>query len=72
VVIGEDNMAYTKEQLEALEDAISQGVTSVSYNGKTITYRSLSEMIKIRDNMRSELGVSAKKPRSYRTSFKSG
>lgn len=52
-------MAFTSEQLAALEEAIAQGVTTVSYNGKTVTYRNLSDMIRLRDMMRKDLGVPA-------------
>jgi len=52
-------MAFTSEQLAALEEAIAQGVTTVSYNGKTVTYRNLSDMIRLRDMMRKDLGLTA-------------
>jgi len=51
-------MTYTMEQLEALEKAIALGVTQVSYNGNSQTYRSLEEMRSIRDEMRLALGLS--------------
>lgn len=50
-------MAYTITQLAALEQAIASGARSVSYDGKSVTYNSLSEMRKIRDEMRLELGL---------------
>ena len=52
-------MAYTETQLTALENAIAQGVTSVRLNGRVIEYRSLSEMQRIRDAMRADLGIPA-------------
>lgn len=33
-------------QIAALKAALAQGVTSVSYEGKTATYRSFDEMLK--------------------------
>lgn len=54
-------MAYTLPQLAALEEAISSGAMSVSYEGKSVTYRSLDEMIRLRYAMRLELGLSAGK-----------
>lgn len=50
-------MAYTTTQLQALEDAIALGALSVKYADKTVTYRSLDEMIRIRAAMRTELGL---------------
>lgn len=48
-------MAWTQTQLDALNDAIAAGVTTVSHNGKTVTYRSLTEMLRLRDRMQSEI-----------------
>jgi hypothetical protein len=50
-------MAYSQLQLDALDAAIAQGATSVRFNGRVIEYRSLTEMIKLRDSMRLELGI---------------
>jgi hypothetical protein len=40
-------MAYTLDQLTALQDAIAQGVLEVKHADKTVTYRSLNEMNRI-------------------------
>lgn len=37
-------MSYTQAQLDALREAFASGVTRVSYEGKTVEYRSLSEI----------------------------
>ncbi len=50
-------MAFTESQLTALETAIAKGVLSVQYADRRITYQSLTEMIKLRDVMRAEIGV---------------
>lgn len=50
-------MAFTTDQLNALETAIAQGATSVRLNGREIRYHSLGDMIRLRDTMRAELGV---------------
>ena len=42
---------YTKDDLEKLEAAIAQGIQTVKYTDKEITYRSLEEMLKIREIM---------------------
>ena len=51
-------MAYTQEQLDDLEAAIAEGVTSVSSNGRQVTYRNLDDMMKLRDHIAHSLGVS--------------
>ena len=51
-------MAFTSDQLTALETAIAQGALSVRFADRSITYNSYAEMIRLRDSMRSELGVS--------------
>jgi len=49
---------FTCEDLQAIENALAKGVKTVKYVDKEITYRSLDEMLKIRDLMRSCLGLS--------------
>jgi hypothetical protein len=51
-------MAFTQQQLSDLEAAIAEGVTSVSSNGRQVSYRNLGDMLKLRDQMKEELGVS--------------
>lgn len=58
-------MAYTQTQLDALEAAIAQGALKVKYENKEVEYRSLEEMLKLRDLMRSELGLVKKAQRLY-------
>lgn len=65
-------MAATQEKLDALEDAISQGILEVEYSDKRVKYRSLNEMIRIATRMKTELGLI--KPNSGRVypKFNSG
>lgn len=44
-------------RLAAIEEAIASGATRVSYDGKSVEYRSLADMIVIRDGLRRELGI---------------
>lgn len=37
-------MTYTTTQRDALKAAIASGVLSLSYDGKTVQYRSMSEL----------------------------
>lgn len=46
---------FTSDQLAALEAAIAQGALVVEYADKRVEYRSLNEMLKIRDLMRESL-----------------
>jgi len=49
--------AFTQTQLDTLNAAIAQGVLEVKYADKTVVYRSLREMMAIRDVMKQELGL---------------
>ena len=48
-------MAFTLTQLNALEAALVSGQLSVNYDGKSITYRSVSELLIARNVIRGEL-----------------
>ena len=50
-------MAWTESDLIILEKAIAQGATRVKYADKEVEYRTLTEMMTIRDNIRTELGL---------------
>ncbi len=50
-------MAFTLAQLDAIEAGIAAGVTSVSYEGKSSTFRTLDEMLRVRDIIRRALGL---------------
>ncbi len=49
--------AFSQERLDSLEAAIAEGALKVKYSDKEIEYRSLKDMMKIRDIMRRELGL---------------
>jgi hypothetical protein len=50
---------FTSEQLQKLEEAIAQGALRVKYSDKEVQYRSLDEMMRIRDMMRKALNVNS-------------
>jgi len=50
-------MAFTLSQLYAIEDGIASGSTTVSYDGKSVSYRSLDEMLRIRNILLRALGL---------------
>jgi hypothetical protein len=62
-------MAYTQQQLDDLEAAIAEGVSSVSSNGRQVSYRNLNDMMKLRDAMREELGITGAGRRRHYVAF---
>ena len=54
-------MAFSQGQLDAIEAAIAAGVTSVSYEGKSSSFRSLDEMLRVRDIIMRALGLAPQK-----------
>ena len=44
------------EMMEALEEAIFSGATTVTYSGKTVTYRSIDEMTRVAQYLGRRLG----------------
>lgn len=48
---------FTAKDLRDIEAAIAKGVKSVKYTDKEVTYRSVSEMLQVRDLMRQCLGI---------------
>ena len=38
------DMTYTEDQVRALRAALASGVLTVSYDGKSVTYRSIDEL----------------------------
>jgi hypothetical protein len=48
-------MAFTLNQLNAVDAAIASGQLSVEYDGKKISYRSMDDLLKARELIRSEL-----------------
>lgn len=48
-------MSFTLEQLTAIESAIASGELTVISNGRQVTYRSISDLIKARDMIKQSL-----------------
>ncbi len=42
-------MAFNLDQLQALDDAIASGALSVTHNGRTVTYRSMRDLMMARE-----------------------
>lgn len=64
-------MAYSQAQIDALRAAIASGATRVSYDGKSVEYRSLAEMIAILERMEIEANGDRRRRRTL-GAFKSG
>lgn len=67
-------MAYTQEHVDALKEAIALGATEVTHNGKTVKYRSLTEMRSVLRSMEADLQASSQSraPRYYAPTFDKG
>lgn len=48
---------FTIDDLKAIESALAKGVKNVKYVDKEVTYRSVSEMLQVRDMIRQCLGI---------------
>lgn len=65
-------MAYTATQLQALKDALASGELTVTYDGKTVTYRSIEQLKEAIAFVEAEMiadGVLAQKTRVSYASF---
>ncbi|MFP4209578.1 MAG: phage head-tail joining protein [Wenzhouxiangella sp.] len=61
----------TQTDYEALVRAINSGHRQVRFGDRTVEYRSLEEMMRVRDLMARELGLVRRKNRVF-TSFSKG
>jgi len=64
-------MSFTTAQLQAIDDAIASGELSVSYEGKTVTYRSMQDLRSARDLIKADLQASGAAPARSRSSVAS-
>jgi len=65
-------MAWNQSDLDALEIAIKSGNSKVKYQDREVTYRSLEEMMAIRDLIRKELGQVSNQIKVIKTQFSKG
>lgn len=64
-----DLVAQLVAQFSAINEAIASGTSSVSYDGKSVTYRSLAELFRARDDLMQQLiKLGALPPAPSRTS----
>lgn len=50
-------MAFTSDDLAALDTSIKSGARRVSYRDRTVDYHSLDEMLKLRAVMQAEIAM---------------
>lgn len=65
-------MSWTQPQLDAIERSIANGSTRVQYADRVVNYRSLDELMRIRDMIRGELLGSAARPTHMYAGFSKG
>ncbi len=66
-------MAYTQSQLEALQEALASGLLTVTFEGRTMTYRSVQDLQRAIATVQSDLNSRAgKRVRQYRMSSSKG
>lgn len=56
---------FTQAHLDALTAAIASGELTVRYGDTAVTYRSLDELLRVRDMMKADLQSSAQAGRTY-------
>ncbi len=56
-------MSFTQAQIDAMKSAYAQGIASVTHNGKTVTYASLSALWQAIKNMEAEVSPPSKTTR---------
>jgi len=57
-------MAFTTADLTAIDAAIKSGALSVSYNNRTINYRSVAELLQARETILADIQTAAGTRRS--------
>jgi hypothetical protein len=62
-------MAFTQQQYDDLVAAIAEGVSSVSSNGRQVSYRNVGDMLKLKSIMEEELGITGAGRRRHYVSF---
>jgi hypothetical protein len=50
-------MAFSQTQLDAIESGIASGQLHVAYDGKSVTFRSLDDMLRVRALIMGALGL---------------
>jgi hypothetical protein len=64
-------MAFTQTDLDAVNAAIASGELTVKHNGREVTYRSMTDLLKARETIQAELaaGVTGRAGGAFRFTF---
>lgn len=66
-------MAVTQQQIDDLNNAIASGERVVVLNGQSVTYRSIDDLIKARNDLREEIkGQAGTKRRKQTQAYYAG
>ena len=65
-------MSFTQTQLDALRNAVASGVRTVTVDGKTVTYASTGEMLRLIAIMERSLTAPADRVTYYNPVFDKG
>lgn len=66
-------MAFTQTDLDAIDAAIASGELTVAHNGRTVTYRSMDDLLKARQRIDDVLKRATGRTRgSFRVTFQTG
>lgn len=60
-------MSFTQNNLDAVNKAIASGALIVEYDGQKITYRSMGELMRARDLIKSDLASTPRVSHSVAT-----
>ncbi|MBR7961412.1 hypothetical protein KDW41_13260 [Burkholderia vietnamiensis] len=62
-------MAFTQNDLIAVERAIASGALTVEYNGKKTTFRSIADLLAARDLIKADVDAASGSQRRPRSSI---
>lgn len=65
-------MAWQQSDLDEIEKNIATGALTVKFSDKEVTYRSLAEMMQVRDLIREKLGLAKKTGQRFFANFDKG
>ncbi len=64
-------MAFTQANLDAVEAAVASGELRILFDGREVVYRSMDDLVRARDVIKTSLQSSGVLPTATRTSYAS-
>lgn len=58
-------MAWTSDDLDAIKTALAKGERTVTFADRSITYRSVDELLRVKAEIEAELAAAASRPRQF-------